>query len=764
MILSSLNPSTHIVGSTHTHGSDELSDINDDLYSSDDNTDTEGAFVAASAASAAGYCDPLTAGGPCIYYIAVVSETLPLSSTPPVFQVTAQTPSSVTLLACEAAAQVSPDGVRVIGTDTTAPSTGSMVRYYEVCPSNGPDRDVALSLIVSMEQCSGHTDIFACDITSDDTPSSSRGGTHCAGSLPSTVDWAYKSDSNQTCARQWQEKKDMISGGWSEEVCSAYAQDAHMPILILPYSTNDDEVSIGGNYYLMTKGVGDFVLRMESGVRNMGAMRIAPRLVPNTVDGKGGGQVSVLSSTEASYPSIITGPLVLSWLPSLVVFTPEPPQIPHLVQYFAYIVLLDAVQGSSESKARLDTQCGLERALSTYPPGTVKVIPLPSPSSLSLLPNNAVSGDSSLTVSDTHMQHLFADSDIPKNRKISISIMAVCDGPCLRSVSMELTAVRTCAMTSVDCKTQAFVYTPLIISSTYGPPPTVRTWFGVLLSVTSWVVLVAVLFMVAVGAKIMYERQTADGSTYGPEDSSSPSTPYVGSLGGSLHSSRGWFGNWGYSQLGFTEMVDTSSFSQSQSPQRPDMRDSVSSNSSELEGDVQSKVPGRQTPAWMHRLAERASPVMGTVATISRTAGCIISDTTSAVYSYVSLRSLSGITSVGGAELDRSTHPLTGDRDGGNSGGYRPPSPLPFNHQGLSFTPSSLSSAPTSIAVTDHVRRGTDTESGPMYTSFRLQQLAASEATSRGSGLFSTTAAAQEEGEGDGEEEEEEEEKHSVGS
>ena len=744
IIISSINPSSHIVANTRTEIAVAA------------NTDLS--------AAAAGYCNPSTARGPCVYYIAVVSETLPLSSIPPVFQISAQTPSSVTLMPCEAKAQASPDGLRIVGTESIALSPAPSRRYYEICPSNGDSgKDSSsvfnMSLVVTLEQCSGHTDIFACDIPpdADTSSSSSRGGAHCLGSLPTAIDWAYKSNETQTCTRHWIEYANMNSGSWSREICTSRIQGQRRPSLTLPYRINKDGVSLGGNYYLMIVGSGDYALTMESGVLGMGAMRKSSRLV--RVDGKAGDQVSVLSKTKSSYPAIITGPLILSWSPSLLLFPSTSLAVaPRLLQYYAHVVLLDQTQGDSVSAPRLDTQCGLDKALKTYTAGAVKVILLSNPSTLSVSPDDVITLEAGV---QTAVQYIFADTDIPINQKLSITIVAVCNGLCLRQASIENHGSGLCNSSSVDCKPQYLEYTPLIITSVYSPSSSTRTWFGFLLSMTSWVVLIAVLFMVAVGAKIVYERQVTIRSSIVRDDSSSPSTPYVGNLGGSPNGSRGWFSNWGYSKLGFTEMVETSSFSQVPNPQALDVGDTTSSNSSGL---YRNRGVGR-TPIWLNSMMERATPYMDRLAAGTRTAGHIISDSTSAAFSYLNFSSLNGMQAEGGAEFDRSTHPLNNGDNGGDreqSSGYCPPSPLLFTPQSPTFSTSSSSvpaSVPTSLAMTDRTNREMDSGSGPAYTSLRSQRQFDSRLSDRGVAMLDI--AAQDEEDDDDDDEEEEEEKRS---
>ena len=744
IILSSTNPSSHIVANTRTDSAVGGAAANTDL-----------------SASAAGYCNPSTAGGSCVYYIAVVSETLPLSSIPPVFQISAQTPSSVTLLPCEAKTQASPDGLRIVGTESIALSPAPSRRYYEVCPSNGDSgKDSSsvfnMSLVVTLEQCSGHTDIFACDtaLDADSSSSSSRGGAHCLGSLPTSLDWAYKSNETQTCTRHWIENANMKSGGWSREICTSQVQGQRRPILTLPYRINKDGVSLGGNYYLMVVGAGDYTLTMESGVLGMGATKKSPRLVQITVDGNSGGRVSILSKTKSSYPATVTGPLILSWSPSLLLFPSSSLAVaPRLLQYYAHVVLLDQIQGDSESAARLDTQCGLKKALETYPAGTVKVISLPNPSALSATPDNVVTLELG---AQTAMQHIFADNDIPINRKLSITIVAVCNGLCLRRATIESHGAGLCNSSSVDCKPQFFEYTPLVIMSVYSPSSSTRTWFGFLLSMTSWVVLIAILFMVAVGAKIVYERQIAVGSSNVRDDSSSPSTPYVGNWGDSPDGSRGWFSNWGYSKLGFTEMVDTSSFSQVPSSQTLDVGDSTNSNSLGRNGN---RGAGKM-PIWLHSISERATPFVDRLVAGTRTTGHIISDTASAAFSYMNFSSLNRTSSEGGSEFDKSTYPLNNGSSSGSgnheqSSSYRPPSPLPFTTQSPSFSISSSIpvSVPTSIAMTDRINRERDPGSGPAYTSLRSQRQFDSRTSDRGGAMLDITA------QDEDEEEDEEEEK-----
>ena len=309
------------------------------MTGTDDNTDTDAdkdisrytkvnkGKLAVGVRVPSGYCNPWTSKGTCVYYVAVVSESSPVSKTPPVFQISAQTPSSVKLVPCESPSQASPDGVRTMGvvkaSSSSASSSSSSIapkRYYEVCPSSTAtdqaQSQTSLSLVVTIEQCSGHTDIYACDTTGDSSNSDGSGvgrGPCIPGSLPSIASWAQRSDGNQTCTRQW------TNGGLSKDVCTAVPRYQRRPTLILPYNITNEGVSAGSNYYLMTSGEGDYVLSMESGVLGSGNTRRAPQLVQDSLDGKGDQVVIVGSSSVTSKEKesvAVTGPLSLSWLPS----------------------------------------------------------------------------------------------------------------------------------------------------------------------------------------------------------------------------------------------------------------------------------------------------------------------------------------------------------------------------------------------------------------------------------------------------------------
>jgi hypothetical protein len=86
---------------------------------------------------------------------------------------------------------------------------------------------------------------------------------------------------------------------------------------------------------------------------------------------------------------------------------------------------------SSSSLSSLLSSSSLSKALDIYPKGSVLKIPI-------LFPSQGKRGnDNTLKVGEAASQltYSFTDVNIPTNRKMAITIEAVCDGPCLRGVS-----------------------------------------------------------------------------------------------------------------------------------------------------------------------------------------------------------------------------------------------------------------------------------------------------------------------------------------
>lgn len=113
------------------------------------------------------------------------------------------------------------------------------------------------------------------------------------------------------------------------------------------------------------------------------------------------------------------------------------------------------------------------------------------------------------------MTYSFIDVDIPTNRKMSVTVEAVCDGPCLRRVSKEGGGGGLCASTAVDCKPIVFMYNSVIFTTEYSPRPLApapSSWIGVMM---------VIVFMIVALFVLVYVKTR---STSSPNEE--PSTPY----------------------------------------------------------------------------------------------------------------------------------------------------------------------------------------------------------------------------------------------
>ena len=121
------------------------------------------------------HCDPSSSTGPCVYYLAVVSEA-PLSpaliNNPPAFQISARTPGQVTLVPCSSPA---PDGITVLPAEAVLPSPtvptpgGSEYtpwgeQFVEVCSRSRSDGGHGYEMVVDVETCSGEVAVRNCPL------------------------------------------------------------------------------------------------------------------------------------------------------------------------------------------------------------------------------------------------------------------------------------------------------------------------------------------------------------------------------------------------------------------------------------------------------------------------------------------------------------------------------------------------------------------------------------------------------------------------
>ena len=551
------------------------------------------------------------------FFMAVVANpSQDHQASPPVqFKISVQPPGSVTLLPCEATP--SPDGLRVI----SKKSMDSMDSYYEVCPGvRGVSNGTVLQ--VSLERCSGNTDLYACD------SNPSTGGTNCHSGMPNPPlgDWAYRSRSsgNETCARHYMG----TPFEWSQENCTVLPKGEHKPTLFLPYNSNSSNER---NYNIMTRGNGTFEMTVSD---NSGrAFKLNPF---NTSDH--GREVIVQGGVRGSpgTPYVVTGPVTIEWHPSILIDPFQGKDVEASVVHQAYLVNLD--EKTVHHKALnpyLHTYCGLSLAVSTLPASVITVVPLKLPTEIesNSVPmqrqrqRQSVPRATATQIKWVTVRYTFNSNNFSPNRKYSITVVALCDSACLKAADPK-GPCRT-----GTCKTQTYVYAPVVVMSLPPRPSTASS----LMAFTFWVVVIALIFLLGTGLKVLHDKGVlANTLGYGPRDQSL-STPYVDALGGDGGRGRRW--TWGYTQLGFTEMVNTSTFGSSRGINRRGV------DGSEGEGEEDERVIDEVQPVRQHMGGDQASRLLANIsdgaaalaagaASFTVAAGSALSDTASAVLSH----------------------------------------------------------------------------------------------------------------------------------
>ena len=654
------------------------------------------------------------------FFIAVIANPSSHQVSPAQFKISVQPPGSVTLLPCEATP--SPDGLRVL-----SKKSDTMDSYFEVCPgTRGRGASNGTVLQVSVERCSGNTDLYACD--SDP----SAGGTNCFTGMPRPEmdDWAYRSRSNgnETCARRF-----IDHARWSQENCTALPKGEHKPTLFLPYNSNS---SNEGNYNIMTRGNGTFEMTVSD---NSGR---AFKVVPFNASDHGR-EVIVLGGVRGSpgTPYVVTGPVTLEWHPSILIEPFQGKAVAASVVHQAYLVDLDEkTVHHKEPNPHLHTYCGLSLAVSTLPASVITVVPLKVaiessvPTQSAPVPDLQARARVRVHAEKASVSYTFNSNILPPNRKYSITVVALCDSACLKAADPK-GPCRT-----GTCRTQTYVYAPVVVMSVVPsiPPSASTSTTSILMAFTFWVVVIALIFLLATGLKVLHDKGVfVNTFGYSPRDQSL-STPYVDALGGDGGRGRRW--TWGYTQLGFTEMVNTSTFGSS----RGISLRGVDGSEGEGERQGDERVIDEVQPARQHMAANQASRLLANIsdgtaamaasaASLTAAAGSALSDTASALLSHFGAGSggrerTRGRESSLTADMDSSTHPLTGGRRSRNRGGYRPPSPIPTTDKETSsdtsnpihpspFKPVSTGSDEVCIDLTD-IQSQSRARDSPLYTSF----------------------------------------------
>ena len=568
-------------------------------------------------------CIP-AAGVSCEFYMAVIAWRYDALAAISEFKVTVVTPQAITLVPCESESQR--DSIRtLLEEDVNAPPGHTLNRYYDICTSRGTDRERGSleHLTVSLDQCTGSTTLLACDVD----PSS--GVNHCPRSMPTLKNWAYLSDGNQTCTRHWEKG----SNGWGKKVCTPQSKTKtpNQPSLLLPFNSSSSDAR---NYVVLAVGAGDFQMKLQT--------RDTLKLYQGTD----------LPAVVALKPSEFS----VTWQPSLIQ-TPNGTFIRgNGMRPITYTAVVISSDEANNIGAHLQSQCGLQHVYKYLPPWAWRSYNL-------LYPREE---QKSLTYTCT-------DAHLISEKEYFVVIVALCDTQCLRAAAIKSDPKSVCASHYYGCSPQWLVYPPVRVTLP-SLPPSSSSAFGEVIIFTFWVVVTALLFMCVVVVKLMHDKglfsDAAQGLSFGDRDAAL-STPYTDSLG---EETRGGWGlrGWGYAQLHFTEMVDTSTFS----GRGQDGEGALGQGQRQGEGEMQG-VPRPSRGAAMVGGSRRvlgsvldgANVVLGSLASLVTSAA----DTASTAFSrYKAVPRES-------ADIDNSTHPPRQEESkgrGGRNGGYRPPSPV----------------------------------------------------------------------------------------
>lgn len=379
-----------------------------------------------------GKCDPSSTSTGCMYYIAVVanydkyssSSTSKKGASTVEFSLAARTQLNTIMIPC--ASSDPPDGI--LHTSTHALTSAVNTQRYEICGTPSTHTIASESLVVSLEQCVGESRIYAC---ADDG--------HCASVVPTSTEWAYYADTINTCTWIWG-KKPTGTWGWTQKNCQ--------PTLESPQITVEERHT--GNYFLMANGsTGEYSLRIE---KTLNRQRKAPKLTTK------GSVMTCLNCNK--------GKLDLNWPQSQVMFAGATDKYGTMnMLYTLYLIDRDAYIKNG-CKAVLSTPCGLERAVSLCSE-SIRTILLPQ--------QNGGKFDVSSNITHSLSLNLF-----PRDKQLSLILVATCDAECLREISKDpllvnaydhsisgtrelAWAAATCNQ-AVDCSPQHLVYSPVPVT------------------------------------------------------------------------------------------------------------------------------------------------------------------------------------------------------------------------------------------------------------------------------------------------------------
>jgi hypothetical protein len=448
-------------------------------------------------------CDPLEAGEGCMYFISVIADYNEAPGATMVnqhqaeFTITARTPFDIALIPC-GSVHAFTDGIRQDSLDYIRDGTTENARNYEICSSASAASDGSSTqsdIVVTLEQCSGSTTLYACD-------------DHCVTPLPSSAsnNWAYSADSEVTCAKRWISYG--TSSGWGKAVCTS-SHDS-VASLTLPASPS--------NYFLTAEGTGKYRFQVESLSSN--GNRLAPSVVPfgGHAGGDWDGNVHLFEPSDGS-SAVIGNTVKLTWMQSQVLLPQGRVSVPaDYMAYHAYVLDIGALSSELARVAVGDvpvfrTVCGLENILDLS-----GEMPKDRRFAQKIMFKSRPS-DLNKQTTTRRLAKLFP------LRVVNITIVAVCDGVCLHMVSKSQGRSDAC-LKDTDCHPQYLVYPPFAVmtgeapsenADTGGPgtsnmsSSTVATVVYISISVVTALIVVLGLFWMTYARRNAHNNDDLDG-------------------------------------------------------------------------------------------------------------------------------------------------------------------------------------------------------------------------------------------------------------
>jgi hypothetical protein len=386
------------------------------------------------------YCNPSLTGETCIYYIALITKQTHQHIS---FTIDIQNPDDVSLVSCDQ--KPTPDGYRLSKLITNPlvssfSSGGSNLissntygKYFELCSSGGSGSGSGNEekLIVSIEQCLGTSEIFAC---SNDA---------CDSFLPSEKSWEYYANTQESCQ--------ITSTTTFSKACHPNLVSPSIPSLTLPEKT--------GNYHVKVNATGRYFINIQNTINGE---IIEPRFAFDNY-----APTSSLSSSSGIHvdQSLTTvTSLTLSWNPIGILMPGESkPKRTRNILYLLYVFDESALTALAMNykftyhlPLVLETKCGLDYVANTLGGGeTSKIIAIPG---VEMTDSSSSSSSSSLPMMS------YTITGLTKGKSYAIYLLSVCDGTCLRQISKSIVTSHyvSCGVGTVDCMTQKFYYGSII--------------------------------------------------------------------------------------------------------------------------------------------------------------------------------------------------------------------------------------------------------------------------------------------------------------